>query len=193
MRDEGDAELLARSLTEPGAFASIFDRHYAAVRVYLASRIHDRHIADELAAETFLHAYAARDSFRRRPGYDGVRAWIFRIASNLLNDELRAHTRRTSLIARMSRQRQPVAYQDPELGPDPELLAALERLRGAEREALLLFVWAELSYEEIAAVLGVRVGTVRSRIHRARTRLQRVLAAQPQPAEPPADLQGDLS
>src|SRR4051812_28293327 len=100
MRDEGDAELLARSLDEPRAFASLFDRHYATVRSYLASCSRDPHIADELAAEAFLRAFAARHSFRPRPGYDGVRAWIFTIASNLLHDELRARERRISLIAR---------------------------------------------------------------------------------------------
>jgi RNA polymerase sigma factor (sigma-70 family) len=60
---------------------------------------------------------------------------------------------------------------------DPELLAALEGLRDVEREALLLLAWGELSYAEIAVVTGVAIGTVRSRLNRARTNLRAVLDA----------------
>jgi RNA polymerase sigma factor (sigma-70 family) len=57
-------------------------------------------------------------------------------------------------------------------GADPELASALARLRRDELDVLLLFAWAELSYDEIAAALGVPVGTVRSRLSRARARLR---------------------
>jgi RNA polymerase sigma-70 factor (ECF subfamily) len=59
---------------------------------------------------------------------------------------------------------------------DPALAAALGALREEEREAVLLLAWGELSYEEIARVTGVRPGTVRSRLNRARARLQEALA-----------------
>ncbi len=60
----------------------------------------------------------------------------------------------------------------------PELTRALDGISTAGREALLLYVWAELSYEEVAEATGVSIGTVRSRIHRARARLQVTLDEQ---------------
>jgi RNA polymerase sigma-70 factor (ECF subfamily) len=60
---------------------------------------------------------------------------------------------------------------------DPALAAALDALRPEEREAVLLLAWGELSYEEIARVTGVRPGTVRSRLNRARARLQEALTS----------------
>jgi predicted DNA-binding protein (UPF0251 family) len=58
----------------------------------------------------------------------------------------------------------------------PALTRALERLREADREVLLLYAWEDLTYEEIAQALGIPVGTVRSRLHRARTQLRELLS-----------------
>ena len=65
--------------------------------------------------------------------------------------------------------------------PTRQLALALAALRAEEREALLLYAWAELSYEEIATVTGVAVGTVRSRLARARARLTAELAPERSP------------
>jgi len=62
--------------------------------------------------------------------------------------------------------------------PDPDLAAALASLRDEEREALLLLAWAELSYEEIATATGVAIGTVRSRLSRARAKPRKLADAQ---------------
>jgi RNA polymerase sigma-70 factor (ECF subfamily) len=71
------------------------------------------------------------------------------------------------------------------------LARALSSLRDGDRDVLLLYAWADLSYEEIALALGVRIGTVRSRLHRGRRRLRALLEA---PAEPARDhLKGDES
>ena len=83
--------------------------------------------------------------------------------------------RRGTLLRRLSAEPPPAVAAAIADAPDPALVAALSTLRDDERDVLLLFAWAELSYEEIAAAMGTRVGTVRSRLSRARARLRRAL------------------
>jgi RNA polymerase sigma factor (sigma-70 family) len=168
-----DAQVFARSVREPGAFRAIFDRHFADVHRYLRHR-GGLDLADDLAAETFVRAFAARGRFRAGES-DTARAWLFTIATNLLHDEARRGRRRELALGRLAAQ-PTAASAEPLDDRDPALAAALGALRDEEREAVLLLAWGELSYEEIARVTGVRVGTVRSRLSRARTRLRESLA-----------------
>jgi RNA polymerase sigma factor (sigma-70 family) len=169
-----DAEVIARSVDEPGAFRVLFDRHFAAVHRYLHHRA-GPDLADDLAAETFVRAFAGRGRYRPQDSDGHARAWLFTIATNLLRDEARRARRRGAALARLAGERPPA--QDELLRErDPALADALAALREEEREAVLLLAWAELSYEEIARVTGVRPGTVRSRLNRARGRLQEALA-----------------
>ncbi len=173
MSDADDIRALEASLEEPAAFDAIFLRHHLAIRRYLHPRVGQPAVAEDLAAETFLRAFAAREGFRDR-GH-GVRAWLFQIATNLLRDELRARRRRVLGV--------PVGAETaaaPDLPADPALARQLRALPRAQLEVLLLYAWADLGYEEIAVALGIRVGTVRSRLARARAQLQETLA-------PPAD------
>jgi len=156
-------------------FHALFDSEFSAVYRYLAHRLGDPAAAEDLAAETFLRAYQARATFR--PG--SPRAWLFTIATNLLRDHARGRVRHDAAFAVLAGRPAP-ASSEPEL-PDPELAAALAALRPEEREALLLFAWAELSYEEIATATGVAVGTVRSRLSRARAQLTAELAPERSP------------
>jgi RNA polymerase sigma-70 factor, ECF subfamily len=163
-------------LSNPEAFRALFDAHFADLHRYLAHRLGDPGAAEDLAAETFLRAYRARGRFRvRRDG--SARAWLFTIATNLLRDDARGRGARDAALARAASAREAVAAPEFEL-PDPELAAALAALRPEEREALVLYAWADLSYEEIARATGVAVGTVRSRLARARARLTDQLAAE---------------
>ncbi|MFI2713177.1 RNA polymerase sigma factor [Micromonospora sp. NPDC018662] len=164
-----DGELIRRSRTEPERFAPLFDRHAVAVHRYLARRIGPP--ADDLLAETFLVA------FRRRAGYRpdvGVRPWLFGIATNLLRRHVRSEERRYRALARLSAtESTPPVTEDAIDRLDAQALrrdlaSALASLHRRDRDVLLLTAWADLSYEQIAAVLDVPVGTVRSRLHRAR-------------------------
>ena len=157
-------------------FHALFDAQYAAVYRYLAHRLGDASTAEDLASETFLRAYRARDSYV--PG--SPRAWLFTIATNLLRDHARGLARRDAAFAVVAGHASPMASAEPML-PDPELAAALATLREEEREALLLLAWAELSYQEIATATGVAVGTVRSRLSRARAHLTAVLEPESSP------------
>jgi RNA polymerase sigma-70 factor (ECF subfamily) len=168
-------------LSDPAAFRALFDAEFAGVYRYVAHRLGDRAAAEDLAAETFVRAYQARARFRPAAGA-GPRAWLFTIATNLLRDEARSRGRRDAAYSRLAVGRPPAA-PEPRF-PDPELAAALARLRPEECEALLLLAWAELSYEEIASATGVAIGTVRSRLARARARLAAELAPRPTERSP---------
>jgi RNA polymerase sigma-70 factor (ECF subfamily) len=170
-RDLSDAEAIRRSVADPALFRVVFDRHFPVIHGYLRHRA-GADVADDLAAETFVRAFGARARFR--PQKLDARAWLFAIATNLLRDHARGHVRRGSLLTRLVGQPQPEPVTIAE-APDPGLAAALGSLREEEREALLLYAWAELSYEEIAAATGTRLGTVRSRLSRARERLRLIL------------------
>jgi RNA polymerase sigma factor (sigma-70 family) len=156
-----DADAIRRSLDEPAAFGAVFDRHYAAVHAYAQRRVGSE-LAEEVAAEAFARAFAAR----RR--YDGVHAdalpWLLGIASNLMRRHWRTERRRLHAYARVASQ------HVPELDPATaeEAITAVARLPRRQREVVLLHVWADLSYEQIARALDIPVGTVRSRLHRAR-------------------------
>jgi RNA polymerase sigma factor (sigma-70 family) len=156
-------------------FHALFDAQYAAVHRYLTHRLGDESAAEDLAAETFLRAYRARDTYV--PG--SPRAWLFAIATNLLRDDARGRARRDAAFSMIAGHARPLAPEP--AFPDPELAAALATLRDEEREALLLLAWAELSYEEIAAATGVALGTVRSRLSRARAHLTAVLEPESSP------------
>jgi RNA polymerase sigma-70 factor (ECF subfamily) len=173
-----DATAIRASLHEPRAFVAVFDRHHRAVHGYVARRV-GADLADEIAAETFARA------FDRRAGYDAghadARPWLLAIASNLLHRHWRTERRRLEAWLR-SQSGRPVTEAVPEAlaaGLVDELFALPE----AEREALLLLAWGELSYEEIAQATGVPIGTVRSRISRARARLRDRLR-EPGPGHP---------
>jgi RNA polymerase sigma factor (sigma-70 family) len=186
-----DAETIAGSGERPERFAEVFDRHFVAVHRFLQRRV-GRHLADDLAAETFAEA------FRRRDRYDGspdARPWLLGIAVNLVRRHYRSERRQLLAYARTGVDL--IAYR--ELADEDEridavamrrrLALALSSLRDVDRDALLLFAWADLSYEEIAKALGIRVGTVRSRLHRARSRIRAMLDAPAGSAS--HDLQGD--
>jgi RNA polymerase sigma factor (sigma-70 family) len=173
-----DSELIVASLGEPEAFAQLFDRHYAAIAGFLRRRL-DRSRADELAAETFLRAFAARDRYDRARA--DARPWLFGIASNLLSHARRSEVQRWRALAHHQR----AAVTDDGLDHvDARLDAAaishvladaLASLSAGDRDVLLLYAWAELSYEQIADALDIPVGTVRSRLSRARRAVRQQL------------------
>jgi RNA polymerase sigma factor (sigma-70 family) len=174
-----DSDLVRRSLEDPTAFARIFDRHFGAVHTYLHRRV-GRDLADDLAAETFALAFERRASCRAT---STVLPWLYGIATNLLRRRWRAERRQLRAYARSGVDRW-TTYEDERLDGwmgsplDARLAGALARMRPRERDALLLYALADLSYEETASALEVPVGTVRTWLHRARRTAQRELAAE---------------
>jgi len=171
--------VIAASLRDPEAFGLIFDRHFAAVHVYLARRV-GRAAADDLAASTFTIAFERRRAFRAQ--VESARPWLFGIASNLLRNEWRAERRALAAMVRLRSAvpAGPVSREDSHgvaVAVAAGLAGALSDLDADQRDVLLLHAWEGLSYEEIAAALGIPIGTVRSRLFRARERLRAALAA----------------
>jgi RNA polymerase sigma-70 factor (ECF subfamily) len=185
-RERSDGEIIAASADDAALFAVVFDRHFAEVQRYLARRVGVA-LADELAAETFVAAFRGRQTFDL-VAVD-ARPWLFGIAANLMRRHWRTERRRLRAYARTGVDRVGDELADAEERVDaaaagPRLAAALASLSRADREVLLLFAWADLSYEEIAVAVAIPVGTVRSRLSRARTRMREALtpAAREQPA-----------
>jgi RNA polymerase sigma-70 factor (ECF subfamily) len=174
-----DVDCLARSLTEPKAFELIFDRHFGAIHRYLHRRV-GRELADELAADTFVLAFERRATCRADKS---VLPWLYGIATNLLRRRLRAECRQLRAYARTGVDPW-VAYEDEaaarvdDAALGGRLARALVAMRPRERDALLLYALADLSYQEIAIALDVPLGTVRTRLHRARRAARRELAAE---------------
>jgi RNA polymerase sigma-70 factor (ECF subfamily) len=181
-----DSDAISASAATPADFAAIFDRHFDVVHAYLQRRV-GRDLADELAAETFLIA------FDKRARYDvsrpDARPWLFGIATNLLHRHRRHELRQLRAYARSAADPVLDAFDGVEARVDAssvrrELVDALTRIPAEELDALLLFAWADFSYAEIAEALGVPIGTVRSRLSRARTRMRAELELEPTPAQP---------
>lgn len=167
---ETDAEIIARSLEEPAAFAEIFERHYAAILGYLHRRLTGP-VAEDQAAETFVIGFQRRAAFDTT--HPSAKPWLFGIAANLVRSSARDERLRWDAYLRMPVSLAPSGTSEADARVDAsamrgELVAALLTLRPEEREVLLLFCWAELSYIEIAEALAIPEGTVRSRLSRAR-------------------------
>ena len=173
-----DSAAIAGSLERPESFAAIFDRHHLAVHRYLARRVPSAQ-ADDLASMTFVVAFERRRSFR--PSSTSARPWLLGIATNLLHERHRRERSERGAIALLSGEPPRGAdgvlsdglLSDARDGADTEQLAqALATLEAPQRDVLLLHAWEELSYEEIAEALEIPIGTVRSRLARARAHLR---------------------
>jgi RNA polymerase sigma factor (sigma-70 family) len=178
MSSPTDAELIVASRAEAERFGIVFDRHFADIHRYLHRRV-GRELADDLAAETFVAAFDRRSSYDT--ARDDARPWLYGIASNLLRNQWRGERRRLLAYARAASDADADGDHDAVVdradahAARPIVARALGSLEDRDRDALLLLAWGELSYEEIAEALGIPLGTVRSRIHRARARVSEAL------------------
>jgi RNA polymerase sigma-70 factor (ECF subfamily) len=175
-RPGDDAVDIAASLTTPSSFEAVFDRHFRLIHRYLARRV-GTELADDLAATTFVEA------FRARAGYDldrhDARPWLYGIAANLIRTHRRHERRQLAAYARVIPEHE--ARDDHErvldrIDAEAAIGRALVQLDPDDRDTLLLFVWGDLSYAQVAEALGIPVGTVRSRLHRARANVRGLLS-----------------
>jgi RNA polymerase sigma factor (sigma-70 family) len=172
-----DARILRDSVSDPAVFSSLYERHLRAVANYVGRRTGPE-LTEDLTAEVFVRAFRKRAVFR--DDYGSALPWLLGIANNLIADHRRAERRRLETLQRLASAR-PVSSETTVGVLAPELVGELLRLPPEDRDTLLLVVWGELSYAEAATALGVPIGTIRSRIARAR---QRLGAALGQPVDP---------
>jgi RNA polymerase sigma factor (sigma-70 family) len=187
-----DARHIEQSLSSPAAFAVLFERHARSVHGYLVKRVGPEN-AEDLLGETFAIA------FRSRANYDlsrnDARPWLFGIATNHVRHFWRSEYRRRS--------RTLVGLGDvtvPDHGDDATSSAffssqegavarALAQLDDAHLDVVLLVAGPGFTYEEVSVALGIPIGTVRSRMFRARQRLRDLLGGSGQylDSEPPTE------
>jgi RNA polymerase sigma-70 factor (ECF subfamily) len=181
MTMDSDAAVIAASQVEPRRFGELFDRHATTLFRYLVRRVGVDE-AEGMLGETF------RIAFEKRATYDctrpSARPWLYGIATNLIARHRRSEARRIRATARARASRIDAFDAIDELVATidasdlwPQIASAVAALPDEERDALTLYVWEELSYDEIAVALGVPVGTVRSRLNRARRVLRELRPA----------------
>jgi RNA polymerase sigma-70 factor (ECF subfamily) len=176
-----DARLVAASIEEPEAFAVVYDRYATSLYRYARRRL-GTDVAEDVVADTILTA------FRKRERYDttrlDARPWLFGILTREISRHRRDERARYRALARLGPSDDTDAGAVDEVtaaiaaraarGPLAEALAALA---ARDRDVLLLVAWADLSYQEVADALHIPIGTVRSRLNRARRRVRAVMPA----------------
>jgi RNA polymerase sigma factor (sigma-70 family) len=167
-----------RALARAGdadAFGAIFDACAKSVYNHAFRLTGDWSAAEEVMAMTFLEAWRGRMRIAEEGG--SLKPWLLGIATNLARGQRRAARRHRDALARLALVDDPPDFADDVSGrlDDAARIKALHRalagLRRPEREVLALCVWSGLGYAEAAEALGVPVGTVRSRLSRARAKL----------------------
>jgi RNA polymerase sigma factor (sigma-70 family) len=157
------------------AFTTLFERHAKEIYNYCFRRVGDWSAAEDLLSVVFLEAWRRRDK-ELPPGK--VLPWLYGIATNVVRNRRRSERRYRAALARV-----PSARPEDDFGDDADVrldderrmrdaLALLKTLPRGQQDVFVLCAWGDLSYEDAAFALGVPVGTVRSRLSRARRSLE---------------------
>jgi RNA polymerase sigma-70 factor (ECF subfamily) len=142
------------------------------LRAFAISLIFDRTRADDLVQDTLVRAWGAIDRFERGTN---LNAWLFTILRNLYYSEHRKRQREVADPEGSYAATLAIAPDQPSRLDYEDMRAALARIPADQREALLLVAAEGLSYEDVAQITGVAIGTVKSRVNRARVRLAALL------------------
>lgn len=176
-RNPTDGEAISASLEQPAAFEPIFDRHYGAIARYLVRRV-GPDTGAELASEVFTVAFARRATFREDS--KDARPWLYGIAANLARRQARSWKRQRRASKRISHN--DAIWLDPAVEDRIDaqnlrsvLADAVSKLRADDREVLLMHALTDLTYREVSEALVIPIGTVRSRMARARRQVRDTL------------------
>ncbi len=179
--EDGDSAVIKASLAHPEVFGVLVDRYGDRLLRYLRRRVGPS-IGDDLASEVFLVAFESRH--RYRPRTPTALPWLYGIATNLLRNHSRSEQSRCQALGRLAGQRE----LDEQAGRIDDALTAaalvhrlaavFAQLPGDSRDVLFLVGVEGMSYEDAAVALSVPVGTVRSRLARAREELKKAMPMQ---------------
>ena len=172
-----DADLVSRAQKgDRGAFQQLVERHYRQVINVGYRAFGNLPAAEDVAQEVFLKVFQNLDTYRSEKPFIH---WLHRVASNTVIDAIRRRRPQDSLDDRVDEltsseaERPDVTFERREL--QSKIRAAIAQLPAPYREAISLRAYHELSYEEIASVLGIPLGTVMSRLHNAKRILRETL------------------
>ena len=176
MAELTDAQLWQRATAgDSAAFGVLFERHAGTVYNYCFRRTAHWSQAEDLKSIVFLEAWRRRHEVR----LEGERAlpWLLGVATNVVRNSWRSQRRHRGALERLPREREVDLAADADQRLDDErqmrvVLRAIKKLPRTDQDVLALCVWEGLSYDEVALALAIPVGTVRSRLSRARARLQ---------------------
>ncbi len=169
------------------SFDILVDRHKVRLFNYLFRLVADRDEAEELAQDTFVKAFVHADKYKTIAKFS---TWLYTIATNLVRNRFRSKGRAPQFLRLWEWGREgendtrPIDLVDPRREPDEEINArelsqiiseAMQKIPPKYRTSFILREVNQLSYEEIAAVTGLKLGTVRSRINRARNCFRKIL------------------
>lgn len=178
---ETDRQLLSNA--DPASFGTLFERHGKAIYNYCFRRTADWSAAEDLTSIVFLEAWRKRKAVRLQG--DSLLPWLYGVATNVLRNRSRSLRRYRAALERVPRGVEADFADDVAGRLDDErqmraVLEAVRQLPTREQDVFALCAWSELSYEEAAVALGVPLGTVRSRLARARARLNARLDISPE-------------
>lgn len=160
------------------AFAQLYEEHARAVYNHAFRLTGDWSAAEEVMGDTFLDAWRGRGQLE--PGDGSLKPWLLGVATNKARNANRGLGRRLAFLARRPAPAPVADFAEESAGriDDARQLAAVQavygRLRRGEQEVLALCVWSGLDYAQAAEAMGIPVGTVRSRLSRARARLRKL-------------------
>lgn len=175
MRDQPDTALWARVREDDAdAFGLLFRRHGERIHGFALRRTADPAAAEDVTAMVFLEAWRRRHQVRLHQ--PSALPWLYGVAANVLRSRNRTRRRHQAALERLAglppRSPDLVEAQAEAVEDARTVVAAVARLPRRERDVLTLSVWEGLSHDAIAAALDVPVGTVKSRLARARARLE---------------------
>jgi RNA polymerase sigma factor (sigma-70 family) len=185
MVDEpSDSELWRRARSGNGAaFGLLYERHAKAVYNFCFRRTANWSQAEDLVGEVFLTAWRRRADLEITSESAVILPWLLGVAVNVIRNASRSERRSSQALARLDASASEADFSPELMGrlTDEEQMAAVlrlvDQLPPQEQDALALCAWSCLSYEDAAIALGVPVGTVRSRLSRARDHLRELLDA----------------
>jgi RNA polymerase sigma factor (sigma-70 family) len=163
--------------SEVATFGHLFDLHSQTVYKFCARRTADLALAEDLTSTTFLEAWRHR---HRAPlgQAESALPWLLGVANNVVRNASRRQRRERAVTERLPPPSVAPAAEDQAIARSMTeaslrgALDAISALSEGEQEVVMVVLWSDLSYEEAATVLRIPVGTVRSRLSRARSKLQ---------------------